>query len=93
MKYFIILIALLEGYNAQAEFNLHVDRTEELICVTTDLVLSNALSCVSKISIEKDTAELELIKLQIKKLKREMNEDKEESNKGHKHKTPFTVKE
>lgn len=71
MKY-LIFIALLMGSQA---FAFDTDSDDELVCGKLESNYSGnarAISCVSKASIEKDKAELKLIKLQIRKLEVEI---------------------
>lgn len=72
-----VFFALLIGSQAQA---FDSDSDDELVCAKLepyDSRAGKAISCVSKASIEKDKAELKLIKLQIKKLEAETKVDAE----------------
>lgn len=65
MKYLLIFILLMSSQKSLAKINIEQHTTTDLVCA-----YYSGLSCVSKASIEKDKAELELIKLQIKALKK-----------------------
>lgn len=79
MKYLIIALFLCSNAQAYTQYNNALECTE----VTADGFheKSVAVSCVSKASIEKDKAQLKLIKLQIKKLEDEMKAERTESAK------------
>lgn len=67
MKWIISLLLISESSFA---YTYEQAETKDLICMTRYTDSGTATSCVSKASIEKDKAELELIKLQIEALKK-----------------------
>lgn len=72
MKYLIMALLLLSAQS----FAFDNDSDDELVCAKLSDYgrneKSNAISCVSKASIELDRAQLKLVKMQIRKLEAEI---------------------
>ena len=80
MKYLILSLILISTSTASAirGNGLKEMSTNSLVCAVDDNEYTeSSASCVSKASIEKDKAELELIKLQIEALKNQKSNVKD----------------